>query len=291
MPTPAPQVIEITRVVEIEVPIEVTRLVEVTSTPTATATATPQPTQTSPPDVAAAGVLAAPAPAAESMSAGRDGCPDTSQNSYASIPVVGAPADHPDYLHGDLNLALRGYATAEGKLGLTTINGPAGADPPQLFHLFGDERTPSFTSIYRVHDWRWQCGDHGCRGDLLERHALAGMATTPGEAIEAPMRASEIYGGGYRALVLYADPERITLGYTRDDSVANGYAVHVEGVCVDPNLLASYRQANANGRGTLPALRPNDAVGTASGAEILVAVRDRGAFLDPRSRKDWWQGR
>jgi hypothetical protein len=95
-------------------------------------------------------------------------------------------------------------------------------------------------------------------------------------------------------MVLYAEEQRITLNYTRRDTVANGYAVHLENICVDPNLLALYRaQVNAEGwraTGRLPALRNNQALGTALGSELKVAIRDRGAFMDPRSRKDWWQG-
>jgi hypothetical protein len=60
---------------------------------------------------------------------------------------------------------------------------------------------------------------------------------------------------------------------------------------VDPNLLALYRQADAAGRASLPALRNGQPLGTASGGQVLVAIRDCGSFLDPRSRKDWWQGR
>jgi len=86
----------------------------------------------------------------------------------------------------------------------------------------------------------------------------------------------------------------MTLGYTRDDTVATGYVVHLENVCVDPNLLALYRAQNDaagfRATGFLPALRANEKLGTAFGDEMQVAVRDRGAFLDPRSRKDWWQG-
>ena len=42
-------------------------------------------------------------------------------------------------------------------------------------------------------------------------------------------------------VLMYAAEKRITLGYTRDDTVASGYAVHLENVCVDPNLVALYR--------------------------------------------------
>jgi hypothetical protein len=105
-----------------------------------------------------------------------------------------------------------------------------------------------------------------------------------------PSRGPEIYGGGYVVLVVYAEPTRLTGVYTREDSVANGYAVHFEEICVDPNLLALYQANNATGRGSLPAVRNGDVIGTAMYGEVLVAIRDRGTFKDPRSRKDWWQG-
>ena len=90
--------------------------------------------------------------------------------------------------------------------------------------------------------------------------------------------------------MLYAESNRITLGYTREDSVANGDAVHLENVCVDPNLLALYQSSNATGRAFLPALREDEVLGTAGSGQVLVAVRDRGVFFDPRSRLDWRQG-
>ena len=98
-------------------------------------------------------------------------------------------------------------------------------------------------------------------------------------------------GQGYAVLVLYADSQRITLKYTGEDSVVHGYAVHVEGVCVEPSLLALYERMNAGGRGQLPALRAGQALGRARGNEIQVAIRDTGRFMDPRTRKDWWRGR
>ena len=116
-----------------------------------------------------------------------------------------------------------------------------------------------------------------------------GIGVEAGIEIRVPRRGAEVYPGGFRAVVLYADERRITLGFTRDNTVANGYALHLENLCVDPNLLALYRQANAAGRGALPALRESDAIGVTLAAELTVAIRDRGAFLDPRSRKDWWQ--
>jgi hypothetical protein len=122
---------------------------------------------------------------------------------------------------------------------------------------------------------------------------MVALATTPGEAVYPPERGSQIYSGGYTAIVLYAEAQRITLGYTRRNSVATGYVVHIEDICVNPNLVALYRaQLDAEGwndSGRLPGLRNNQALGQALGSEIKVAVRDAGSFMDPRSQKDWWR--
>jgi hypothetical protein len=92
-------------------------------------------------------------------------------------------------------------------------------------------------------------------------------------------------------MVLYAGAEEITLAYYRQDGVASGYVVFLTGLCVDPNLVALYRAQLNNGRrasGQLPGIRNNQRIGVAKGTEVRIAVRDRGTFLDPRSRRDWW---
>ena len=220
-------------------------------------------------------------------------CPLTSERAYELIPVDGPPADHPDERHGDLNLALRGHIPVSATLALIDINGPTDGDAPQLPGIFADGRTPAFTSAHRVYAWDWGCGEDGYASPNLtpSEVSLLGLAVGADEPFSIPSRGSEIYAGGYKVLVLYAAENRITLGYTRHDSVAPGYAVHLESLCVDPNLLALYRQANTDGRGSLPGLRNGDVLGTARAAEVLAAMRDRGDFMDPRSRKDWWKGR
>ena len=159
--------------------------------------------------------------------------------------------------------------------------------------MFGDGRTPAFVSAHAVRDWNWSCGGRGCATEPMAQRevTLLGLGVQPGEPLSIPSRGARIYPEDFKVLVLFADTERITLNYTRDDSVANGYAVHIEHICVDPNLLVLYRQANASGRGSLPAVRNGEIIGTALKEEIGVAVRDRGVFFDPRSRKDWWRDR
>jgi hypothetical protein len=131
---------------------------------------------------------------------------------------------------------------------------------------------------------------------------MLGLRTVPGELLVVPTSGYDL-GDGYEVLVIYADSSRITLKYTREDSAATGYMVHVEHICVDPVLLALYRSLDApngpryvyqGGRlGTytynLPALAAGQAFGRAEGDEIVVALRDTGSFMDPRSYYEWWQ--
>lgn len=119
---------------------------------------------------------------------------------------------------------------------------------------------------------------------LLVLRAMAG------KPIGMAHRRAQIDGGGYKALVLYAEATRMTLGYLRDDSVANGCAVHLEQFCVDPNLVALYASSTAAGRSSRPALHEDEILGAAALGDIAVAVRDRGVFFDLGLRLDWRQG-
>jgi hypothetical protein len=119
---------------------------------------------------------------------------------------------------------------------------------------------------------------------------LLALAAARGEPLFLPARQPLIDSGGFVAMVLYAEEQRITLAYTRGDTAADGYVIHLEDFCVDANLLALYRAHDAARRRTLPALRKGEPLGTALHKYIKVAVRDSGSFMDPRSRKDWWQG-
>ncbi len=213
--------------------------------------------------------------------------------SYRAIPVQPPPTDRPAAKHADLNLSMRGYSKTSASLALVDYGGDTDGGAPQMPGIFVDHRTPKFTSVYRVYEWNWGCGGDGCRGSPITSPpvTLLGMGTKAGELLAAPYRSAEIYGGGYVALVPYADERRITLKYTHDDNVVGGYTVHLENLNVDGNLLSLYRRNDAAGRGELPGITNGQPVGVASGSEVLVAIRDCGAFLDPRSRKDWWQGR
>lgn len=211
---------------------------------------------------------------------------------FAAIPVQGSPLERPAATHPDVNLTLRSYVTATGSLGLIDVGGDTDLDAPQLAGLFSPSRRPAFTAVYQVYDWNWSCVPSGCRGDPISNPqvTLLAMSVTPGEPLFIPTRGPQIYAGGYKVLVLYAEETRITLTYTREDTAARGYVVHLEDLLVDPALLALYRAQDAAGRQELPALHNNERFANAGGSTVKVAIRDTGSFMDPRSRKDWWVG-
>ena len=220
-------------------------------------------------------------------------CPSTGQ-SYEPIPTTLRYSGAPASVNPDLNLTVRSWVTVNEARRLVDYNGGTDPGAPQLYSMFADDRTPTFTSTHRVYDWDWT---NNRRGAVLTTWAvtLLGMGTIAGEPIRLPRRAgSDIYQGTYYALVVYAEPYRISLHYARNDYIAfagGSYGLHVEGVCVDPALVTLYQRGDAGGRHELPALRNNQVFGTARGSEVMAAIRDTGSFMDPRSRKDWWAGR
>ncbi len=251
------------------------------------------------PQIMAGSPITAPITAPITPPVDASACPSTSTASYDVVPVYGACAEHPAAIHADLNLSVRGFVTATATLSLIEMNGPTDWDPPRLGSLLVNRPQPEFAAAYAVNGWDWGCVDapempwagHGCRAVPLVDPpvTLLAMTAAQGEALLTPYRRAEIYPARVVALVLYADEARVTLGYTREDSAAVGYVVHLEGVCVDANLLALYRSLDAAGRRSLPGLHSLEQLGSASGSAVKVAVRDTGSFMDPRSRKDWWQ--
>lgn len=210
--------------------------------------------------------------------------------SYGVFEIPDWAPTPPAETHPDLNLGLRGYKlTREAYLGLIDIGGDTDSKAPQLAGLFATPRAPVLAAAYQVHNWDWTCNCRGAPIDDVEV-SMADLAAAPGETIHVPDSGYGI-GGGYEVTVLFASAERLTLKYTEEDNVRYGYTIHFENICVDPNLLALYQALNNAGRHQLPALRARQTVGRVlSSGRIGVVIRDTGAFMDPRSRKDWWHG-
>ena len=218
-------------------------------------------------------------------------CPVLTET-YGTVSPISAPTDRPAELHADLNLSLRGYTSTTAYLGLVDYGGETDPLAPQLPGLFVDNRTAIFWKNYQVYGWDWTCN---CRTLPITDYpvTLAGLLVTPTETIRLPSWGYNIghQPSEYAAMVLYASTNRITLTFTRNDNVVQGYALHLENICVEPRLLALYQSLNAAGRKQLPAINAGQGIGTALNNELGVAIRDTGSFMDPRSRKDWWQGR
>jgi hypothetical protein len=210
----------------------------------------------------------------------------------------------PPGTHADKNLALRGYSASPGALKSFVTYNPGPADvPPQLATLFNPSRVPPFTGVYRVYNWTWAASpDAGTRASPVPFPdvTVLGLQTTPGEALRVPHSGYDI-GGGMEVIILYADTDTLAMKFTRDDSVApNGYLVHVDNIVTDPDLLALYNSLDGGARYVyhgppddtsdynLPNLPEGKVFGTARSAEIRVAIVDSGAFMDPRSCRDWW---
>jgi len=261
--------------------------------PTLAPTDPPQPPTATPIPIVAA-------PAAESRAAAfaaPSGCPVASGNTYDLVPFDG-PAYKNNALtdeNADLRLSVLGYAFSDAPLTLVDYNGATDPDAPKLHGLFEPNRVPSFVAAYQHYGWAWnEAGGppygaaNGINGEWPA--SVMDFGAAPGEAVYAPERGPVIWANGIVAMVLFASERELTLAYTRQDSVTMGYVVHLLNLCVDANLVAQYRAQLSEGRratGQLPGVRNNQMVGTALGP-VIVAIRDRGAFLDPRSRKDWW---
>ena len=216
-----------------------------------------------------------------------DPCAPISNQTYGVLQLLSGATDPLAERHPDLNLGLRGFAPVNFASALTEAAGAVDPGAPHLRGLFSDQRLPNIARAYAVSGWDWSAQ---LKGALVRdpEVSMLGLQTTTGETIHTPNAGVDL-GEGYAALVLYAASNRITLKYTREDHVVNGYTLHLENVCVEPTLLAAYQKLDTPNRRYLPALRAGQPLGRAAGSEIVIALRDRGNFMDPRSRKDWWQ--
>lgn len=238
-------------------------------------------------------------PSSESTTPIQPDAPDSNVDPCAPIPgvdyklltITGSITDRPAPVHADLNLRMRSYELTQASKSLISMNGPTDSQAPQLRGLFADRRIPTFPAVYRVYDWNWTRGPQGGRGKLLSQFdvTLIGMETKPGEVIYVPNAGYSI-GDGMQVLVLYATSERVTIKYTREDNVVDGYTIHIEGICVDPKLQEAYHIRDVSDRRRLIALAAGQPLGRARTNEIQVAIRDKGRFMDPRTEKDWWRG-
>lgn len=234
-----------------------------------------------------------------------EACATTSSNSYSSGVAFQQDSDNPvrpAYNHADKNIALRGYvANTDSGLADLVDNGVGDpTQPPQFATFFSPNQVPPFSTFLKVHQWDWASSpEPGMRGGPINSPAVTALAfdLPTGTPLHVPTSGYDI-GSGMEVIIIYADEDTVTLHYTREDSAAKGYTVHVDQICTDPNLLSLYnsldqaegpRYQYPNGSYTLPQLPAGQTFGTTSGSDMVVAIVDTGAYIDPRSCNNWWQ--
>lgn len=242
------------------------------------------------------------------------GCADSSGQNYSQGPAAQFDEDNPvrpAWNHADKNIELRSYTpNTDPGLRRELINYGSNdpTQPPQFATLFNPVQVPPLTGFYQIHQWNWAPSPNpGTRGGPKTSPPVTalGLATTPGQVIRVPRSGYDI-GGGMEVIVIFADEDSVALRYTREDSSgAAGYTVHIDQICTDANLLALYNDlddphgpryvfvppANRPYLYNLPQLPAGQRLGTARGQEVVVAIVDSGAFMDPRSCNEWWQVR
>jgi hypothetical protein len=204
--------------------------------------------------------------------------------------------------NADFRLSILGYTSTPvstaAPLSLVEYGNPPDPNGLKLHGIFSPNRIPKFVKNYQRYDWNWNengAPPYGTRGAVNNDYPVSvlDMATAAGEQINIPEIAANNNPIGTKAMVLYADERQITLVYGDRDRVDSGFVIYIANFCVDPNLVSLYRAQLQNGKratGRLPALFADQKIGVADGSFVTVAIRDQGAFLDPRSRTDWWAG-
>ncbi|MCL4338526.1 hypothetical protein M1271_02460 [Patescibacteria group bacterium] len=217
------------------------------------------------------------------------GCPTTSSQSYDTLRVQ-SDYQRPSNVgqNPEINMNLRGYAEVPGDKQLVSYGGDTDpVMPPNLGTMF--PVLPSIVKTYAVHQWDWS---KNAPSPNLEQHwpvNLIGLSTYAGEQLVGPKAGRDI-GGGHVLMLVYATSTSATFVHGLGDNPGDGYFIHMDNFCLDSNLYASYEKEDSNGRGSLPVIRTGQVFGYGNGGDFRVAIRDSGDWMDPRSRKDWWQG-
>ncbi len=168
--------------------------------------------------------------------------------------------------------------------GLVSCGGGTDPGAPQFTSLIAGSQFPAIKGTYKINP-----GGEPWGATLI---GLEGA----GKNVLVPQSGYSI-GSGQNVMVIFVKQDRsgITLKYTCEDNIADGYTVFINGITVRQAILDMYNQANLPDpvtgvkRTKLPALRAGEVIGAGSG-NVLLAVRDKGSFMDPRSNKDWWNG-
>lgn len=196
------------------------------------------------------------------------------------------PTDYsgcPPELNPDFNLSLHDVTPVANPspqdLSLYDYSHPIDSNAPQFTGILQGTTSPQITSINTINPIMGY--DSPASWSAI---TAIGLNTSPGQTVQLPKSGYDI-GGGYAATILYADANTISLHYGAESSIVNGYTLYLQNFQVNPQIVSMYNQSSANGQSvTLAAFQ---SLGIAQG-DLIVAIRDTGAFMDPRWRGDWW---
>ncbi|NMC35874.1 hypothetical protein GYA49_02400 [Candidatus Beckwithbacteria bacterium] len=170
----------------------------------------------------------------------------------------------------------------------TSEGHPLDSQAPQLTGLLEGNTSPSVTSVYQTTPITGVDYDSSWANNRLPGvgATVAGFSSQSGQSVQVPPSGYDI-GEGRTATILYYDNNSVTINYGNVGEFQTGYTIHISGIQANSELLASYQQAVAEGK--LLAVSAFQELGTALSSEVLVAIRDTGALMDPRWLGDWWQ--
>ncbi len=223
-------------------------------------------------------------------------CPTTSSQSYSGIRadhtpddlIIGNPETSPE-----INLRLRGFTEVSEGTGFVSRHGDKyGLDdkmPPQISTLFGGPR-PQIIKTYRIYEW-----DFDSKKSLAPQTAtpnfkvhMIGLAAPSGQKLVGLQAGRQINAQGDVFMVVYATNRDIVVTHSTGDTLLGGYLFYFLDICVDPNLLAAYESADAEGRSQLPVIGAGQVFGYAGNTDVKVSIRDTMSFMDERYNEDWW---
>jgi len=200
-----------------------------------------------------------------------------------NITLRGNSKVNPPYPNPDTNIGNQADLNADKVL--IDIGGETDPKAPQLGTITGNAiSNPSIKELYQIKDYN---GAAIIPPDYSNNWGVTLMTwLNAGQAIKVPQSGYDI-GEGYQAVILYAAKDQITISYTNGgDGIVRGYTIHVINFPkIDPNLVSMYEQYISQGK--VIELPCGYTLGTSNGSE-LVSIRDTGSFMDPRSKKDWW---
>ena len=165
---------------------------------------------------------------------------------------------------------------------------------------------PNKVQAYGV---KYNSVNKGTDTDIKGNAPVLTIPTDIGADVKVPTTEYDI-GGGYEAMVVFAESDRVTLHIGRheyfvgsDENNCNGgkcsggYWIYVKGICVDQKILDAYKsvkdiqeKANADKNPIqLPMVKPGHTLGKAIDNSVTVGVRDNGPFIST-SKSIYWTG-